>query len=88
MRLTDGAGNSAIVTTRPGEPALVFPPGYVEENDFFEGGLFTGRVPMTTIRLLLSDFAGVDLSNIVELALVFDQTAAGSLFLGDIELVR
>jgi len=88
VRLTDTTGNSATVPVRPDEPALGFPPGLVEENDFFGGGIFTGRAHMTTIRLLLSDFAGVDLANIAEIALIFDQTPAGSLFLGDLEVVR
>ncbi len=88
VRLTDSTGATAIVQTRPTEPALVFPPGNVEEDDIFEGGLFTGRVPMTTVRLLLSDFAGVDLTQIDEVALLFDQTPSGSLFMGDIEMVK
>jgi hypothetical protein len=88
VRLTDGAGGMAVVPTRPNEPALRFPPGEVEEEDVLEGGLFTGRVPMTTIRLMLSDFVGIDLSQVVEVALIFDQTARGSLFVTDLEWVR
>lgn len=88
VQLTDRAGNSVAAPTRPDEPALKFPAGVEEENDFFEGGLFTGPVPLTTIRLPLSAFEGVDLATIVEIALVFDQTPSGSLFLGDVELVR
>jgi hypothetical protein len=85
--LTDRAGNSAAVQTRPDEPALAFPTGLVEDDPTF-GGLFTGRVPMTTIRLPLSDFEGVDLANISEIALLFDRTPSGSLFMGDVEWVR
>jgi hypothetical protein len=88
LQLTDRAGNTAAVPTRPDEPALGFPAGLVEEDDTFEGGLFTGRVPMTTIRLPLSDFDGVDLADIREVALLFDQTPSGSLFMGDVEWVR
>lgn len=86
LQLTDRAGHTAARQTRPDEPALAFPAGLVEEDDFF-GELFTGRVPMTTIRLLLSDFEGVDLANISEIALVFDRTPSGSLFMGDVEWV-
>jgi hypothetical protein len=53
-----------------------------------EGGLFSGRVPLTTIRLPVKDFAGVNLSDIREIALVFDRTPSGSLFMGDVEVVR
>jgi hypothetical protein len=88
VQLTDSKGATAVVQTRPTEPALVFPTGMVEEDDIFEGGLFTGRVPMTTIRLPLSDFDGVDLTQISEVALLFDQTPTGSLFMGDIEIVK
>ena len=84
----DEQGNSAAVTTRADEPALRFPPGNEEKNDSFEGGLFTGRVPMTTIRMPLGDFSGVDLSTIREVTLLFDQAPSGSLFLGDLEAVR
>ncbi|MCL4858552.1 MAG: hypothetical protein KJZ93_04070 [Caldilineaceae bacterium] len=88
VQLTDRSGQSASVTTRPMEPALRFPVGYVDEEDpIFAGGLFTGRAPMTTIRLQLRDFVGVDSHEISEIALVFDQTATGSLFMGDLELV-
>jgi hypothetical protein len=38
--------------------------------------------------LALSDFAGVDLANIGEIALVFDRTPSGTLFTGDLEWVR
>jgi hypothetical protein len=88
IRLTDKNGNTGSVQTRPDEPALLFPQGEVQDNEPFEGGMFTGRVPMTTIRLMLADFSGVDLTAISEIALVFDQTSSGSLFTGDIELVR
>jgi hypothetical protein len=53
-----------------------------------ENGFFTGRVPLTAIRIPLTSFAGVDLSDIAEIALVFDQTPGGTLFLGDVEWVR
>ncbi len=88
VQLTDRTGAAATVTTRPTEPALLFPLGNVEEDDIFEGGFFTGRIPMTTVRLLLGDFTGVDLTQISEVALLFDQTPSGSLFVGDIELVK
>jgi len=88
VRLTDSSGATATAQTWPDEPALTFPSGEEEEDDVFEGGLFSGRVPMTSIRLLLSDFSGVDLSLVSEIALLFDRTDSGSLFMGDLELVR
>ena len=88
VQLTDRAGNRAAVQTRPGEPALGFPPGTMQVDSVMPTGFFTGIVPLTTIRLALSDFAGVDLANIGEIALVFDRTPSGTLFMGDLEWVR
>jgi hypothetical protein len=88
VQVTDGAGKTAAVHTRPAEPALQFPLGKVEDDPVFEGGLFSGRVPMAIVRLPLKDFEGVNLSDIRELALVFDRTPSGSLFIGDVEVVR
>ena len=88
IQLVDKQGKSAAVHTRADEPALQFPAGEKEESDIFEGGWFTGRVPMTSIRMPLSDFAGVDISAIQEITLLFDQSPSGSLFMSDLELVR
>ncbi|MCC6170151.1 MAG: hypothetical protein IT329_23230 [Caldilineaceae bacterium] len=88
VQLTDRAGVTATVQTRPAEPALRFPLGYVEDNPHFGGDLFSGRVPLTTLRVSLSDFAGVDLSDIGEVVLLFDQSPSGALFMGDLEWVR
>jgi hypothetical protein len=87
VQLTDGSGATAIVSTRPDEPALQYPPGLVQEDDFF-GSLFTGRVPLMTIRLPLREFTGVNLMDIVEVAVLFDGAPSGALFLADVELVR
>ena len=88
VQVTDRAGNRATVQTRPGEPALGFPPGTMQDDPNMPTGFFTGIVPLTTIRLALGDFAGVDLANIEEIALLFDQTPSGALFVGDLEWVR
>ena len=88
IQLVDKEGNTASVHTRAGEPALRFPDGYQEKNDTFDGGWFTGRVPLTSIRMPLRDFSGVDLSAIQEITLLFDQSPSGSLFISDLEIVR
>ena len=89
VQLTDRAGNSAAVQTRPDEPALIFPPGEMQGVSATETGFFTGIVaadhhPAGVERTS----AGVDLANIREIALLFDQTPSGSLFVGDLEWVR
>lgn len=88
VQLTDRAGQTATVRTRPDEPALTFPLGEVQTDEVFADGLFSAPVPMTTIRLPLADFAGVDLSQVSELTLRFDQAESGALFVGDLEFVR
>jgi dienelactone hydrolase len=87
IRVTDGAGKTATVTTRADEPALRFSVGEVVADKMF-GDMFTGRLPLTTIRVLMSELSGIDQTDIREVALVFDQTPSGSLFLGDVEWVK
>jgi dienelactone hydrolase len=87
IRLTDRAGNVSTVPVRPDEPALRYPVGEKEPDDLF-GELFTGRVPLLPVRVPISAFAGVNLASIAEVALVFDRTASGTLFVADVELVR
>lgn len=88
VQLTDRAGNRAAVPTRPDEPALGFPPGVMQGVSATETGFYTGSLPLTTIRLPLAGFAGIDLSDIAEIALLFDQTPSGALFVADLEWVR
>jgi hypothetical protein len=88
VQLTDRAGNSAVMQTRADEPALGFPPGVMQQDDVVATGFFTGRVPLTSIRMPLNGFESVDLSDIAEIALLFDQTPSGTLFVADIEWVR
>lgn len=87
LRLTDADGKIAAVTTRPDEPALQFPAGETKADTFF-GQLFTGRAPMTDLRVPLSQFAGVNLKTVREVALVFDQTPSGALFVADLAFVK
>ena len=87
IRVTDGAGKTATAITRADEPALRFPAGEVVADKTF-GDMFTGRLPLTTVRILTSALPGVDLTDIREVALVFDRTQTGSLFLGDVEWVQ
>ena len=88
IQLVDSQGNSASVHTRADEPALQFPLGVIEENDTFQGGWFTGRVPLTSIRIPFNDFVGANFAEVREINILFDQTPSGSLFMSDLELVR
>jgi hypothetical protein len=42
---------------------------------------------MSSIRFPLTAFASIDLGNVAEVALVFDQTDSGRLFVADLEFV-
>ncbi|MFN2188930.1 MAG: hypothetical protein ACK2T3_09200 [Candidatus Promineifilaceae bacterium] len=83
VALVDADGNQAQVVV----PPLAYPIGERQQNDFFEGGFFSGHVHMRQVRIPLAEFATVDLTHITEIALVFDQSDTGSLFLADLELV-
>lgn len=87
LAITDATGASAQVVVPPETPALAYPQGLREENEFFEGGSFSGPVQLSTLRVPLSAFEGVDLSQVTEIALLLNQTPSGSLFLADLELV-
>lgn len=69
-------------------PALRFPLGLLQADAVFAEGIFSGRAPLTALRIPLSRFSGVNLADVAEVALVFDQTDSGALFLADLEWVR
>jgi len=83
VALADAAGNQAQVVV----PPLPYPIGERRPNDFFDGDYFSGQVHMRQVRLPLTQFAAVDLTQITEIALIFDRSDTGSLFLADLELV-
>ncbi len=88
VRLTDAHGATATVVIGPDEPALQYMTGEFREDEMFPPGLLDAIVHMTTVRVPLVSFAGVDLSDVDEVALVFDQTASGTLFVADVEVAR
>jgi hypothetical protein len=83
VALIDAEGKQAQVVVPP-QP---YPIGERQPNDFFDGGYFTGHVHMHQIRIPLVEFAAVDLTQISEIVLIFEQSDTGSLFLTDLELV-
>ncbi|HET6446765.1 MAG TPA: hypothetical protein VFI27_19530 [candidate division Zixibacteria bacterium] len=84
VELVDGRDRSSHVTVSDVE----YPPGVRLPNDHFEGDSFSGHVTMPTLRIPLEEFEGIDLANITEIALLFDQTQAGALFIADLEMVK
>ena len=84
VELVDGDGRRAEVSGLN----LAYPPGVRQPNDYFEGGSFTGHVTMRPVHIPLKEFASIDLANIAEIALLFDQSPSGAVFVGDLELVK
>ena len=73
--LTDNAGATASVRVSDVSPALFFPPGSV------------GPVPkivLNTVRLPLTAFAGVNLSNVRAVQFTFDERFQGAVLIADI----
>jgi hypothetical protein len=64
---------------------LPYPPGERQPDEYWEER-FTGHVHMSTIIIPLTNF-DVDLPQVAEIALRFDQAETGTLFLADLELV-
>jgi heat shock protein HslJ len=87
MRLTDGAGKSAVVALKD-EPALAFPAGKKGYDDSLKLDTWDNHVILSSIRVPLAKFSGVDLSDIRSAALVFDQIDHGSIFVTDLEFFR
>lgn len=84
IELVDESGNRAQVAV----PQIPFPLGEKQPNLYFDGGYFTGHVHMQSYRIPLAEFHGIDLDNVTEIALLFDQTESGALFLADLTLIR
>ena len=87
VQVTDRDGNTASVTTRTDEPALAYPAGEMRQDEAGGSAFFTGIVPFTDLRIPVSDFDGVDLADVAEVAVLLDQTPSGALFLGDVEIL-
>ncbi len=88
VRLTDGSGATASVVVGPDEPALQYVTGEFTADETFAPGLLDAVVYLATVRVPLASFAGIDLSDVDEVALVFDQTASGTLFIADLAAER
>ncbi len=77
VTLTDGAGNSSTTLVSGSSGALYYPPGGPAVMPL-------PKVILNTIRMPLSLFTGVDLTNIVSVRFNFDQQSQGALLISDI----
>ena len=88
VRLTDGSGATAVVPLTD-EPALAYPVGSIitfEERP--DVPVWDNNLILSSIRVPLAEFAGVDLGDIQSIALVFDATGSGAIFVSDLELLQ
>ena len=86
VRLTGAGGATASVVVGPNEPALQYVSGEFREDEMFPPGVLDAVAHMTDVRVPLASFAGIDLNDVDEVALVFDQTPSGTLFVADVEV--
>jgi dienelactone hydrolase len=84
MVLRDAAGGAAVVRLPEGIPALAFPPGELRTG---ETPLWSGLTPLSSIRIPLGAFQGVDLSQVAGLAFSFDGPEKGAIRIADLEFV-
>ncbi len=85
LTLTDAAGQSASVRLDDATtPALVYPPG---EPDRHTWG-WIGHAYLTSVRVRLTEFAGVNLTQIQSLDIGIAGTRSGSVLIADVEFLR
>ena len=79
VELVDGSGGSDSVSASsvPNDDALIYPEG-----------IPNGHVIMNQIRFPLSMFTGVDLANVTQVRLVFDQTNKGVIDVSDMAFTK
>ncbi|MCB0201717.1 MAG: hypothetical protein KDI03_16755 [Anaerolineae bacterium] len=87
VQLEDGAGKTTKVTVT-NEPALAFPSGEMGFDDFWQVNTWDNHVILSSVRIPLSVFSGIDLTDVQTISLVFDATDSGAIFLTDLELLR
>lgn len=92
VQLRDGTG--AVASTRIGDysDALFHPPGDpsldYSKYPLIYGGNVVPKLFLNTVRIPLSKFTGVNLSKIVAVRFVFDQTSQGAVSVSDIALAK
>jgi hypothetical protein len=83
--LRDTAGGAAAVALPAGIAGLAFPAGELRTQG--EASLWTGFTPLSSVRIPLSAFQGVDLSRVAGLAFSFDGPNSGAVRIADLEFV-
>ncbi len=85
IALVDATGKRAeVILSSKNTVALAYPAGEPDAKTF----RWLGHAPLTSVRLLLSQFGGIDLSRVAALRIEPAGDLSGSLFLADIEFIR
>lgn len=85
IRVKNGSGASAVVHLA-GEPALDFPAGQTWSDGVT--AFWDTPVVLSSIRVPLNAFEGLDLTDLRSLELVFDSKPSGAVFLTDLEFLK
>lgn len=88
VSLTDRQGNTAAVTLPSGLNALTKAPGRLDVTPMEDTELkfWSHPSPITGVSIPLETFEGVSLEDVVSVALLFDQTDSGAVYLDSISL--
>ncbi|MEF9990867.1 MAG: alpha/beta hydrolase [Romboutsia sp.] len=88
VQIKDKKGNISKVTLDKNIPALDYINGKAEflelEDSTYK--MWSSKTPLTSIKIPLTLFKDLDLSNIDEVSLIFDKTDSGSVMIGAFEL--
>jgi dienelactone hydrolase len=83
--LRDTAGRAAVVPVPAGIPALALPAGRLRGQG--ESSLWTGFTPLSSIRIPLSAFEGIDLSQVTGLAFSSGGSESGAIRIAELEFI-
>jgi hypothetical protein len=78
VRLTDGTGATASAAVSSHSPALFYPPGSVSR---------VPKVLLNAVRIPLTAFGGINLSDVRSVEFRFNQTSSGALLITDLAFV-
>ncbi|GHV44433.1 hypothetical protein FACS189492_0760 [Clostridia bacterium] len=90
--LTDSSGNTAKVSLPRGTAALTWQEGKTINVQDWDGNptgekIYSAFTPLSTTRISLGDFVGVDLALLKSVTLAFDGSAQGCIVVRDLELI-
>jgi dienelactone hydrolase len=83
--LRDTVGGAAVVAIPAGTAGLAFPAGALQTQG--ASALWSGFTPLSSIRIPLSAFEGVDLSRVAALTFSFAGPKSGAVRIADLEFV-